>query len=124
MIAIGLPAIRTDILNVRFVVQALLVSLFAFIIVDFVYHSWIYISHPYQIDYGEGIILQRAINWTDLKAIYPPFDGYPYTVTVYPPVYIWLSGALGSTSDVGFAVARGLSVFSAGLTVVFIYLIV
>src|SRR5689334_16492649 len=44
-------------------------------------------SRPYELDYGEGIVLYQASKITDLRFAYKPIDNYPFVVFHYPPVY-------------------------------------
>lgn len=50
---------------------------------------------PYQLDYGEGIVLWFARQLAHGQAIYFPL-GEPYATSNYPPVYLWLT-ALGDS---------------------------
>jgi hypothetical protein len=89
--------------------------------------SWTLIRYPFELDYGEGIVLWQAAHVFDLRDAYHPVERYPYIVFHYPPVYHVLSrmatkvtGDLlvgGRTvswlSAVGIAVVAGLLVSTA-----------
>jgi hypothetical protein len=50
-------------------------------------YFWFAIKCPYEIEYGEGILLQNAINIARGGVVYNNFHHYPYIVATYPPVY-------------------------------------
>ncbi len=45
------------------------------------------IKKPYQLDYGEGIVLYQASTILNLSSAYKPIEQYPYVIFHYPPVY-------------------------------------
>ena len=68
---------------------------------------------PYEIEYGEGILLQNAINIAHGGAVYNNYHHYPYVVATYPPLYP-LIGALGiKLTGVSFAFGRAVSALGA-----------
>ncbi|UCH35438.1 MAG: glycosyltransferase family 39 protein [Armatimonadota bacterium] len=86
------------------------------------YDHWA-ITCPYEIEYGEGIVLQNAVNIAHGRTLYTDYHRYPYVVATYPPVYplltstgIWLFG-------VSFAFGRAVSALAALATAVLIWLI-
>ncbi len=44
-------------------------------------------GYPYELDYGEGIVLWQAQHVSTLAAAYHPIAQYPYVVFHYPPLY-------------------------------------
>lgn len=81
----ALLSVFTVILAVVAALQALL----------FLMHSWGCILFPYQLDYGEGPILQIALRVARGEEMYPTaLTGYPYVIASYMPGYYLLS-ALG-----------------------------
>jgi len=59
---------------------------------------------PYQLDYGEGIVLWQAAHVTRLASAYAPIAQYPYIVFHYPPLYHAVSWAVSRlTGDLLFA---------------------
>src|SRR5262249_30097651 len=45
------------------------------------------IAIPYQLDYGEGIVLYQASKIDDLAVAYKSLAEYPFVVFHYPPLY-------------------------------------
>ncbi|MFN2289634.1 MAG: hypothetical protein ACK2UC_00460, partial [Anaerolineae bacterium] len=60
---------------------------------------------PYQLDYGEGVLLHFVREWSQGQPIYKAIDSYPYVVANYPPLGIFL--ALMLTPILGVAYAAG-----------------
>ncbi len=55
-------------------------------------YSYTMITFPYQLDYGEGPILQIAVRVARGEPMYPTeLSGYPYVIASYMPVYYALS---------------------------------
>lgn len=67
----------------RKVVLLSLATYFAF----FVINSAFYIQYPYQIDYGEGYLLNQAKIFSEGNWIYKDIDEPPFLISNYPPVY-------------------------------------
>ena len=53
------------------------------------------IRYPFGLDYGEGPILSQARLLISGQSIYHSLSRGPYTVANYPPLFQFLSGALG-----------------------------
>lgn len=53
------------------------------------YFYWVarFVTYPYELDYGEGIVLWQAAHVTHLATAYAPITQYPYVVFHYPPLY-------------------------------------
>ena len=60
----------------------------------FFVHAYQAIAFPYQLDYGEGPILEIALRVAHGEPLYPPINQPPYVIASYEPVYYLLS-ALG-----------------------------
>jgi hypothetical protein len=76
-------------------------------------YYWFAIRCPYEIEYGEGILLQNAINIARSGAVYNDYHHYPYVVATYPPLYP-LIGALGvKLTGISFAFGRAISALAA-----------
>ena len=45
------------------------------------------VTYPYQLDYGEGPHLGRALAVAEGRAIYTSIEDHPYLVDNYPPVF-------------------------------------
>src|SRR3989304_151024 len=53
----------------------------------FLYHAVRLVLYPYQIDYGEGFILNHANELATLRNPYQSIKAPPWLVVHYPPVY-------------------------------------
>lgn len=83
-------ASRSSLERVLFWLVVLCLALYAALTVWLAYGGMFF---PYQLDYGEGIVLWFARQLAQGRAIYFPL-GEPYAASNYPPVYLWLT-ALG-----------------------------
>ena len=45
------------------------------------------IHYPYQIDYGEGVVLNQTMSIFDLSEVYSDIDQFPHNVVLYPPMF-------------------------------------
>jgi 4-amino-4-deoxy-L-arabinose transferase-like glycosyltransferase len=86
------------------------------------YYHWT-ITCPYEIEYGEGIVLQNAINIAHGRTLYNDFHTYPYVVATYPPVYPLLSSIGIRLFGPSFEFGRGISVLATLATALLIWLI-
>jgi len=77
---------------------------------------------PYEVEYGEGILLRNALNIAHGRALYHNFHHYPFTVATYPPVYPLLSAVGVWLMGPSFFFGRLLSMLAAGATGFFIFL--
>jgi hypothetical protein len=75
-------------------VSAILGAAMALQVLIFFIHAYQGVTFPYQLDYGEGPILQIALEGARGRSMYPPVDEPPYIVASYVPVYYALC-ALG-----------------------------
>jgi PII-like signaling protein len=74
------------------------------------------VSRPYQLGYGEGIVLYQASKVMDLGSAYKPIDQYPFVVFHYPPLYHLTIRALALVTGSLVSSGRWLSVIS-GLSI-------
>lgn len=82
--------------------------------ITFVYQGLI-VSYPFQLDYGEGPLLNHALRLATGEMIYQPdLDTPPYTITNYPPIYLLVlaAGRLALPNLPPFLIGRSISVFS------------
>lgn len=93
-----LPVI-TGILGVMTVVQVFIFALR-------VYRT---LTFPYQIDYGEGPILQIAMRVARGEAMYPPVNQPPYAIASYEPLYYLLCALGVKLMGPGFLLGRLVS---------------
>ena len=79
----------------------------------FFLHAYRAITFPYQLDYGEGPILQLAVRVARGQPLYPPVDQPPYAVASYVPLYYLLSALGVIVAGPGFLFGRLLSCLAA-----------
>ena len=60
---------------------------------------------PYQLDYGEGVLLHFVREWAQGRPIYKDIGSYPYITSNYAPLVLVL--ALALTPVLGFSYAAG-----------------
>jgi len=60
----------------------------------FFYRAAVLIIYPYELDYGEGIVLWQAQHVTHLSTAYASIQHYPYIVFHYTPLYHLVSVAM------------------------------
>ena len=82
------------------------------------------LTYPYQLDYGEGIVLWFAQQLARAQPIYKSMTGLPYASSNYPPVALLLSAALMPLFGDGYIGGRLLNFASALIVAVLIYRIV
>lgn len=61
---------------------------------------------PYQLDYGEGLLLHFVNEWAHGRPIYGPIGQYPFVTANYPPLSMALALALTPTLGVTYAAGR------------------
>jgi hypothetical protein len=74
---------------------------------------------PYQLDYGEGIVLWFARQLARGEPIYNPL-GPPYASSNYPPVLLLLAGALDSVFGASYTWGRWLNLAATLVTTAFV----
>lgn len=97
-----------------------LIYIFYIFFVDSAYRMY----YPFQIDYGEGFLLEQAKTIIEGSSIYQEIDSPPYRVANYPPVYPYLVSLLLSFFGVSFMPGRLISFISTIVTGYLIYKIV
>ncbi len=55
--------------------------------VAFLARSWGALHYPFELDYGEGVLLWQARQITDLKVAFRSITEFPHMVFHYPPLY-------------------------------------
>lgn len=80
--------------------------------------------YPYQLDYGEGIVLWFTQQLARGQAIYKPLADFPYASSNYPPVALLLSAALMPVFGDGYTAGRLLNFASALIVAALIFRIV
>jgi hypothetical protein len=81
----------------------------------FAWACWKGIHSPYELDYGEGIILWQTAHVTHLAEAYKTLDRYPYIVFHYPPVYHLASVFVGLFTGDLLQAGRLVSFVSAAM---------
>ncbi len=106
------------------VVSGVLGAALAVHVLIFSLHAYQAVMFPYQLDYGEGPILQIALRVAQGGEMYPPINQPPYVVASYMPLY-YLLAALGlKLTGVNFIFGRLLSLAGTLAIAVFAALIV
>ncbi len=88
---------------------------------------WLAISglaYPYQLDYGEGPMLEQAGLLARGLSIYKPIEGYPYAFSNYPPLLQALSALLVPLFGLTYAVGRVWNVIAIAALTALIYHVV
>ena len=106
------------------VVSAILGAAIAVQVILFFLHAYQAIAFPYQLDYGEGPILQIALEVARGRPMYPPVAEPPYLIASYEPAYYLLSALGVKLFGVGFWWGRLVSTLSVLATALFAALIV
>jgi hypothetical protein len=106
------------------VVTAILGAALTAQILIFFLHAYQAVMFPYQLDYGEGPILQIALRVADGGQMYPPIDRPPYVIASYMPLYYLLSALGVKLTGPSFLFGRLLSLAGAVAIAVFAGLIV
>ncbi len=61
---------------------------------------------PYQLDYGEGLLLHFVREWARGRPIYTEIECYPYITSNYPPLSMLLALALKPVLGITYAAGR------------------
>jgi hypothetical protein len=102
---------RLRAIRIEGAIPALAAILLAFFLIAFAYRVWTVTRFPYTIEYGEGPVLDWVRELARGRWPYKPIDTYPYTFSVYTPLFLWLSSLL---LHAGGPVLLGGRVVSAG----------
>jgi hypothetical protein len=78
----------------------------------FFYWVAIRVVYPYELGYGEGIVLWQAQHVTNLATSYAPLTHYPYIVFHYPPLYHVVSLAVSKLTGDLLIAGRLVSSFA------------
>ena len=84
-------------------------------------NAYVAISFPYDIDYGEGILLNQAKLFARGTDIYRDISNYPFLVGMYTPVYSLMSAFFVKLFGISFSIGRAISIVSAILIGFLIY---
>ena len=86
--------------------------------------SLISVSYPFQLEYGEGFILDSAVLFSQGQSIYPPVTENSPKIALYPPVYYCIYSIFINLFGISFAWGRIISVLSAIIIGFLIFLII
>ena len=106
------------------VVTAILGTALFLQVAIFLIHAYQAVTFPYQLDYGEGPILQIARHVAQGGEMYPPIDEPPYLIASYVPLYYALSALGVKLTGPSFLFGRLLSCVGALAIALFSGLIV
>jgi hypothetical protein len=86
--------------------------------------SFIVVTYPYQLSYGEGFILNQAALIARGESIYQDITTYPFIVSNYPPVYPYLCALFAKLCGISFGIGRFISALATLLCGIIIYRII
>jgi hypothetical protein len=93
----------------------------------FLKYNWTLINFPYNVDYGEGPILDQVVRLASFQNIYQRnFDHIPYTIGNYPPLYhivqvpfawifgpaFWYGRLINLLSSLGTSILIGMTIYT------------
>jgi hypothetical protein len=79
------------------------------------------LPHPFEVNYGEGIVLGVAARMARGEPLYQPISDYPYLVAAYTPLYYTILAALIQLAGPALWPARAVSLSGALLTAACLY---
>jgi hypothetical protein len=74
-----------------------------------------FLSQPYQLNYGEGLVAWQAAHITDSARAYAPIDRYPFVVFQYPPLFLLATRAVRTMTGDLLTAGRSVSLLSAAI---------
>ncbi len=86
--------------------------------------SLLALADPYQLDYGEGLVLHQAQLLAQGQSIYKGIDSYPYIFSNYPPLFQSLVSPLASLLGPSFLPGRLLTILATCGLALILYSIV
>jgi hypothetical protein len=85
-------------LRPRRVLGLCLAALAAFYLTELLYHGILCVLYPYDLNYGEGYVLNDALRLWRGEQIWTDITRFPMVRSAYPPIYLLLTGLLTSVS--------------------------
>ncbi|HEV7665223.1 MAG TPA: hypothetical protein VGQ62_16950, partial [Chloroflexota bacterium] len=73
------------------------------------YHLGVTLAFPYDLNYGEGYVLNDAVRLSRGESLYVDLQQFPMVRSPYPPLFPWLWSALVPLSGPVLWVGRALS---------------
>ena len=87
----------------------------------FVQHAQLALNYPYNLNYGEGPLLDQAVRLSQGEGIYS-LAVPPFTITNYPPLYMLVQAPIISQLGVSLLYGRVISLISIALATLFLIL--
>ncbi|PIT98070.1 MAG: hypothetical protein COT71_02580 [Candidatus Andersenbacteria bacterium CG10_big_fil_rev_8_21_14_0_10_54_11] len=82
------------------------------------------VRYPYPLDYGEGPLLNQVVQINEGKNIYETSQPPPYTISNYPPLYVYIWAVIAKLTGPTMLGGRLISLTSTIGSTVAIYLII
>ena len=90
----------------------LIVALCGFYIIELLVHGLIAAAYPYDLNYGEGYVLNDSLRLVRGEAVWTDLTEFPMVRAPYPPLYLVLVGTLAASGP-SFLFPRLVSLVSA-----------
>jgi hypothetical protein len=97
---------------VRVALLAALGGLVLFHVGVLAYHLIVQLAFPYDLNYGEGYVLNDAVRLARGQAIYVDLQQFPMVRSPYPPLFPWLWSLLIPLTGPSFVGGRAIEVLS------------
>ncbi len=95
----------------RSVLGFCLAALAVLYLLELLYHGALSVFYPYDLNYGEGYVLNDALRLWRGEQIWTDITQFPMVRSAYPPLYLLVTGLLSSASP-SFLGPRALSLIS------------
>ncbi len=76
------------------------------------YHSGLSLAYPYDLDYGEGYVLNDSLRLLRGETIYKDVDSYPMVRSPYPPLFLVAYAGLLAVTGPSFLPGRSLALLA------------
>lgn len=76
------------------------------------YHSALSLAYPYDLDYGEGYVLNDSLRLLRGEAIYKDVDSYPMVRSPYPPLFLAAYASLLAVTGPSLLPGRALALLA------------
>ncbi len=104
-------------LKIAIIVGLIVYSLF------FILQSYLLVTYPFPVAYGEGIVLNQADLLAQGKSIYQDIHIYPYIVSNYPPLFPFLNSIFIKLFGISFIPGRLITFLATLFSALLIYII-
>ena len=121
MSVVALPFTRTTTRETaRIAVLGALAAVLLFHVSVLVYHLALTMAFPYELNYGEGYVLNDAVRLAHGQAIYVDLQQFPMVRSPYPPLFPWLWSLVVPLAGAGLWPGRVLEIGSLAAIVALI----